>query len=80
MRIENVLTTESAMEQYKQMDMGELVGQQIALRGAIHAMEFLLKEGATAENAAAVLDNVKQQLFAVHEVAHARGIQLPGYQ
>lgn len=79
MRIENV-AVETATEQYKTLARHDLIVQQIGLRATAHALEFLLKHGATEANVREMLGALQQQLFVLHETAHARGIQLPGYQ
>ena len=56
------------------------MAQQLVQRGAEHALQTLLEIGATAENCQAMLDSTRHGLITIHEVAHAKGIQLIDYE
>lgn len=80
MPIENVQSIEAVRELYEEGPAANLVGHQVGLRHSIHAMEWLIANrdrGATPEG---MLADLKLQLHTLHEVAHARGVQLLGYQ
>jgi hypothetical protein len=61
------------------MSPGEVLSQQLVQRGAEHALMQLQELGVTPENCRAMLDSLRHGLVVIHEVAHARGIQLVGY-
>ncbi len=82
--IENAGTSPKKIEQWKRslqaMNAAELTAQQLVQRSAEHALLHLQSVGATEANCAAMIRSIQDGLFAIHEVAAARGIQLPGYQ
>ena len=79
MKIENVADMEKCKALYAENSREDLIVQQIGLRASIHAFEYLManESGVTPELMLAAL---KEQLFALHEVAAARGVLLMGYQ
>lgn len=82
--IENACTSPETLAVWKasmqQMDRAELMAQQLVQRGAEDALKTLLQIGVTVENCASMLTSLREGLMAIHEVAHARGITLIGYQ
>lgn len=80
MKIENVPDMKAARARYEQIDAPDLVGQQVALRGAIHSMEWLAAHQAQGVTPEMMINSLRTQLFELHEVAHARGIALPSYR
>lgn len=81
--IENAATSPEAIAEWKAamqtMDRGELMAQQLVQRGAEHALATLLEIGVTTSNCASMLNSLREGLFAIHEVAQARGIELVSY-
>jgi hypothetical protein len=61
------------------MNRTELMCQQICQRGAEHALAELQKLGVTPDNCQAMLDSLRHALITIHEVAHARGLELLSY-
>lgn len=57
------------------MNEGELVGQQISQQGAIHVLEFLLREGCSTALALAVLASLRENVERVVEVAKRKGFE-----
>jgi len=80
MKIENVPDMKAARARYEQTDAAGLIGQQVALRGAIHSIEWLATHQADGVTPQMMLESLRTQLFELHEVAHARGIALPSYR
>ena len=81
--IENMAGPEALAEWRQamtQMSQGELMAQQMVQRGAEHALSHLISIGATPEAAEQMLASVRSGLLVIHEVAHARHIDLIGYQ
>lgn len=82
--IENAATSPEAIAAWKAsmqtMTRAELMAQQLVQRGAEHALAALQGFGVTAENCASMLTSTREGLFAIHEVANARGIELVSYQ
>lgn len=79
MKIENVPTMQAARAMYQECDKAGLIGQQVALRGSIHAIEWLIAHQAEGVTPEMMLDSLRQQLFELHDVAHSRGIHLVSY-
>lgn len=81
--LENAATSPETLAAWKAsmhtMTPGELMAQQLVQRGAEHALAALQNFGVTAENCASMLTSTRDGLFAIHEVANARGIQLMSY-
>ena len=80
MKMENMGDAGKVRAMYEANTADTLVLQQVGLRASIHAVEFLIAnkdKGATPE---LILESLKGQLFTLHEVAHARGIQLMAYR
>lgn len=81
--IENAAASPEALAEWKAsmqtMDRADLIAQQLVQRGAEHALASLQQAGVTPENNASMLATVREGLIAIHEVAHARGIQLLDY-
>ena len=81
--IDNANTPEAVEawhESLKTMPASNMVATQLVQRGAEDALARLLEIGVNEENLGAMLAGVRQGLFAIHEAANARGIQLLGYQ
>lgn len=82
--IENAATSLEAIAAWKAsmqtMTRAELMAQQLVQRGAEHALAALQGFGVTAENCASMLSSTREGLFAIHEVANARGIDLVSYR
>lgn len=81
--IENAATSPEAVAEWKAsmrtMAREELIAQQLVQRGAEHALASLQEVGVTTENCAAMLTSLREGLFAIHEVAVERGLELVGY-
>lgn len=80
MNIENLKSVEAAATLYEGAPAHELMLQQVGIRSTQHALEFLLKYGVTEENVHAMYENMTGCLFALHEVAQRRGIELLSYR
>ena len=79
MHVRNLGDHELVVEKYKELQHSGLVLQQVGLRAVIGAMEHLLSVGTTLEAAQIMLDDSKQLLFSLHEVANERGLPLMSY-
>ena len=75
--IENLGDIAKVKAMYRTLDQAGLISQQVALRATIHALKHL--QSHPEETVPGMLAGLEEQLFAVHEVAHKRGIQLLGY-
>lgn len=73
--IENLGETTHAnfREQIRRMEDVQLVAQDLVQQGAIHAMSFLLKRGATEETAGNILASLRENARLVREEAERRG-------
>ena len=81
--IENAASPEAFAQWRRDMQamaVPELIAQQLVQRGAEHALDQLLKIGASDATAKAMLDSVRCGLMTIEEVAHERGVDLVGYQ
>lgn len=79
MKMENMQSIDAVREHYGRSDLATLIGQQVGLRASIHCLEWLIAhrgDGATPE---LLLESVRSQLFVLHEVAAARGVNLLSY-
>ena len=82
--IENAATSPEAVAAWKAsmqtMDRAELMAQQLVQRGAEHALASLQEIGVTPSNCAHMITSLREGLFAIHEVASERGIELVDYK
>lgn len=77
--IENVMSRDAAIAYLKHVDRGGLIGTQLVQRGALHAVEFLLQKGCSAEIAEVMKVQLVDQLMVIHGIARERGIELVSY-
>jgi hypothetical protein len=72
--IENLATVADLRAYMEGLDEVELVAQQISQQGAIHALDFLVANGAGVPLVVVMLASLRNNMAALLEIAEAKGL------
>lgn len=72
--IENAQSQEAFVDELANLSDNELLAQEIVQKGAIHALDYLLRAGCTEKNCREMLRSAKSNAEIISEQARQRGL------